>query len=421
MEDSGGVGLSLICLTASSGVPLYSRSRGGSGRQLPFSVIGALNGVHMFGNNQEVLLTATSTENTRVVWKSFHDSINLIVMSSEVDSNDLYLNRLLDNVFHAMVLVVGLDELVNIKNVERLKKDLRACYRLIDSFLMVSEKSGDLTQCVDCVVPYDGPILQECLDAFTHAAESNFGCLMAAGRVVVATEKWWRLAAQEVMLLAWLVASLALHSSRDYPVYLPHGSPTVPHRLLTFQLVPGVDVCVLCGPTPSLQKVETELVERYWRPLQDPVKACLRVQLRSFPASFPLHQGILGLLLINREQKKGVYTVQAQPSEDKQQQGVNLSLEQRRAALRAFYTLAVSQYFPSEQGDEKKVPHHEEFQSGFTHNALECYVASEEHKCYGIQTEQHQLFLLYKPDVPTFALRSTATKTLQLFTKDSLF
>ncbi|KAJ1131869.1 hypothetical protein NDU88_010200, partial [Pleurodeles waltl] len=56
--------------------------------------------------------------------------------------------------------------------------------------------------------------------------------------------------------------------------------------------------------------------------------------------------------------------------------------------------------------------HHEEFQTGFTHNALECYVVSEEHKCYGIQTEQHQLFLLYKPDVPTFGLRSTATKTL---------
>uniref|UniRef100_A0A8C6WBT9 Fuzzy planar cell polarity protein n=1 Tax=Nannospalax galili TaxID=1026970 RepID=A0A8C6WBT9_NANGA len=32
------------------------------------------------------------------------------------------------------VLVVGLEELTNIRNVERLKKELRATYGLIDSF-----------------------------------------------------------------------------------------------------------------------------------------------------------------------------------------------------------------------------------------------------------------------------------------------
>ncbi|KAG8433934.1 hypothetical protein GDO86_012340 [Hymenochirus boettgeri] len=291
MEESS---VFLLCLTASSGVPLFCRSKGSS-RQLTFSVIGSLNGVHMFANNQDVLLTSTCTENTRVVWKVFHESINLIVMSSESGASDLSLNRLLENVFNSMVLLIGLEDLVNIKNVERLKKDLRACYRLIDSFLYETEKMGDLTQQVDCVIVYDVPILQECLESFTQAAECDFGCLMAGGKVVVATEKWWRLSSQEVMLLCWLVASLAPHSSRDYPVYLPQGSPTVPHRLLTFQLVPGVDVCLLCGPKPSIQKVEAELIERFWKPVQDPIRSCLRVQLRSFPATVPLHHGILGV------------------------------------------------------------------------------------------------------------------------------
>ncbi|MEE6482645.1 hypothetical protein FKM82_013308 [Ascaphus truei] len=349
MEESS---VFLLCLTASSGVPLYCRSKG-STRQLTFSVIGSLNGVHMFASNQGVLLTSTCTENTRVVWRAFHDSINLIVMSSESSASDFSLNRLLENVFSAMVLVIGLEDLVNIKNVERLKKDLRACYRLIDSFLMENEKMGDLTQCVDCIIAQDGAILQECLDSFTQAAESNFGCLMAGGKVVVATEKWWRLAPQEVMLLGWLVASLAPHSSRDYPVYLPQGSPTVPHRLLTFQLVPGVDVCVLCGPNPSLQKVETELVERFWKPVLDPIKSCLRVQLRSFPASVPLHHGILGILLINRDLSKSLYTVQAHPVQDMQKSDVKFSLEQRRSALRSFYTLAISRYLPTERSDGK--------------------------------------------------------------------
>ncbi|XP_042201047.1 protein fuzzy homolog isoform X1 [Callorhinchus milii] len=114
----------LLCLASSSGVPLYCRSKGRC-RQLPFSVIGSLNGVHMFGSNQDVLLTSTCTENARVFWRVFHDSITLIVMTSQVDASDLYLSRLLHNVFSSMVLLIGQDDLVNIKNVERLKRDLR--------------------------------------------------------------------------------------------------------------------------------------------------------------------------------------------------------------------------------------------------------------------------------------------------------
>ncbi|XP_067830471.1 protein fuzzy homolog isoform X2 [Heptranchias perlo] len=409
----------LLCLATSSGVPLYCRSKGES-RQLPFSVIGSLNGVHMFGSNQDVLLTSTCTENTRVFWRVFQDSITLIVMTSEEDASDLYLSRLLDNVFSAMVLVIGLDDLVNLKNVERLKRDLRACYKMIDSFLAAPDWIGDLTQCVDCVVSPDTDILQEALDIFVAAAESNFGCLMVMGKVVVATEKWWRLAAQEVMLLAWLVGSLAPSSSRDYPIYLPHGSPTVPHRLLSFQLVPGVEVCMLCGPTPSLHEVQTELVERFWSPLLEPLKTCLGVHQRSFPACTPLHHSIIGLLLINREQNKNVFTLQPHGVENSQQQGAGLPPERCKSILRLFYTLAVSAYFPADTSEDKPALH-EEFHTGFTHSPTECYVAATDHKCYGIQTQQHQLFLVFKPDAPTFALRTIATKTLNLMTKEVPF
>lgn len=108
---------------------------------------------------------------------------------------------------------MGLEELTNIRNVERLKKELRvrlwnmaavripksclsgstipsrhwnsmgpgvpwdlvqpwnrlhslsfflhqASYCLIDSFLGNSELIGDLTQCVDCVIPPEGSLLQ---------------------------------------------------------------------------------------------------------------------------------------------------------------------------------------------------------------------------------------------------------------------
>ncbi|CAH7456126.1 Fuz [Phodopus roborovskii] len=77
MGDEGpGSTVHLLCLAASSGVPLFCRSSGGgapSRQQLPFSVVGSLNGVHMFGQNLDVQLNSARTEDTTVVWKSFHD------------------------------------------------------------------------------------------------------------------------------------------------------------------------------------------------------------------------------------------------------------------------------------------------------------------------------------------------------------
>uniref|UniRef100_A0A8D0E8P5 Fuzzy planar cell polarity protein n=1 Tax=Salvator merianae TaxID=96440 RepID=A0A8D0E8P5_SALMN len=418
MWEDAGSSVTLLCLTASSGVPLYCRSRGGSAKQqLPFSVIGSLNGVHMFGANLDVLLTAACTENTHVVWKVFHNSITLIVLSSEEDASDFSLGRLLENVFNAMVLVLGLDELVNTQNIERLKKDLKACYKLIDSFLEPSKCSADLTQCVECAMIPSKAVLQECLEAFASAAESRFGSLLVSGRVLCATEQWWQLAAAEAMLLVWLVHSLPTHTSRDLPVYLPHGSPMVPHRFLTFQLVPGLEVLLLCGPKPSLQYLTDELVKQFWLPLLDLLKTSARASPCCLPPGTSLAPGILGLLLINQDQRKSLFTVQPHSSCT---EGSEMPLKNRLRALRSFYALATSLYFPCEKPEESTVPLQEEFHTGFSHHPQHCYVVYTTHKAYAIHGRRHQLFLIWKPDVPTFALRSLATGTLQTLTAEDL-
>ncbi|XP_015278594.1 PREDICTED: protein fuzzy homolog [Gekko japonicus] len=350
MWEETGDSVTLLCLTASSGVPLYCRSRGGSVKQqLPFSVIGSLNGVHMFGSNLDVLLTAACTENTRVVWKVFHNSITLIVLSSDEGASDFSLGRLLENVFSAMVLVLGLEELVNARNIERLKKDLKACYRLIDSFLEPGKCSADLTHYVECAVVPSRAILQ------------------------------------------------------------------VPHRFLTFQLVPGLEVVLLCGPSPSLQYVADELVKQFWQPLLDLLKQTARASPRCLPPSTSLAPGILGLLLINQEQRKSLFTVQPHGTQAEESE---MPLKSRLCALRSFYALAISLYFPSEKSEGSTVPLQEEFQAGFSHHPLHCYIISATHKAYAIHGRQHQLFLLLKPDVPTFALRSLATSTLQALTAE---
>lgn len=401
----------LLCLVASSGVPLFCRSsRGGAPvrQQLPFSVVGSLNGVHMFGQNLEVQLSSSRTEDTTVVWKSFHDSITLIVLSSEEGTSELRLERLLQMVFGAMVLLIGLEELTNIRNVERLKKELRASYCLIDSFLRDPELIGDLTQCVDCAIPSEGLLLQEALSGFAEATGTAFVSLVVSGRVVAATEGWWRLGMPEAVLLPWLVGSLPPQAARDYPVYLPHGSPTVPHRLLTLTLLPGLELCLLCGPRPPLSQLDAQLLERWWQPLLDPLRACLPLGTRVLPEGFPLHTDILGLLLLNLELKRCLFTVQPSGNKDP-------SPEQRRRLLRNFYTLVTSTYFPSEPGPSEKA----EDAGHWPQLPRACYIVlgpGTGWQVVALQLGPRQLLLLLSPQSPTHGLRALATHTLHALT-----
>ncbi|KAK5614834.1 hypothetical protein CRENBAI_011559 [Crenichthys baileyi] len=416
--------IQLLCLTASSGVPLFTR---GASKQLPFSVIGSLNGVHMFGGGQGVLLSCCETEGGgKVVWRVFHDSVMLIAVSRGGSSGgcskeeEIRLQRLLENVWHCMVLVLGQDELVNLRNVERLKRDLRSCFCLIDQLLEEKQQGvlGNLTHCADSLLPPNPTLLQEAVDGFAQAADSEFGCLFVHGRIAVATEKWWRLAPQEVVLLSALVRTLSASGSAscDYPVFLPQGSPTVAHRLLRFQLLPGADVCVLCGPTPSLHRAESELVGQLWSPLVETLRSCLSVGERSLPGSVPLRPDVLALLLINRETRRSVSCVQL--SSYHLLSDPSLSKSRCWELLKLFYIFSMSRYFTQEETlcvsaeDGAQGGHTEDFLHGFSHQPQQCYLVTEECKSYGLQTPRHQLFLLMLPSVPTFALRTVATQTL---------
>ncbi|XP_049977298.1 protein fuzzy homolog [Alexandromys fortis] len=410
-EEGPGSTVHLLCLAASSGVPLFCRSSGGgapSRQQLPFSVIGSLNGVHMFGQNLDVQLNSARTEGTTVVWKSFHDSITLILLSSEEGTSELRLERTLHMVFGAMVLIVGLEELTNIRNVERLKKELRASYSLIDSFLGNAELIGDLTQCVDCAIPPEGSLMQETLLGFAEATGTAFVSMLVSGRVVAATESWWRLGMPEAVLLPWLVASLPPQAARDYPVYLPHGSPKVPHRLLTLTLLRGLELCLLCGPRPPLGQLDPQLLERWWQPLLEPLRACLPLGPRALPEGFPLHSDILGLLLLHLELRRCLFTVE--PSPDKEP-----SPEQRRRLLRNFYTLVATTHFPPEPGPAEK----EEDAAHPAQRPRACYLVlgpGMGWQLVALQLGLRLLLLMLSPQSPTHGLRNLATHTLQALT-----
>ncbi|KAM8839705.1 protein fuzzy homolog [Synchiropus picturatus] len=415
----------LLCLTASSGVPLFTR---GASRPLPFSVIGSLNGVHMFGGGQGAWLSSCESQGGgQVVWRVFHQSLMLIAVSggqqqrspaqetsSSSRDDPICLDRLLENVWSCMVLVLGLDELMNVRNVERLKRDLRSCFGLIDQLLGDQQEGmlGPVTHCADTLLPPNPTLVQEAVEGFAAAADSEFGCLLVHGRIAAATDKWWRLAPQEVVLLSALIRSLSCGGavSCDYPVFLPHGSPSVAHRLLRFQLLPGADVCVLCGPTPSLYQAESQLVGRFWSPLVECLRDCLDVGQRCLPKSVSLRPDVLALLLISRETRRSISCVMTPASQDPPPPPRGRAWE----LLKLFYIFCMRRYFRQEESgsSEAQQGSAEDFALGFTHQPQQCYLVTDECKSYALQTPQHQLFLLCPLAVPTFALRSVAAQTL---------
>ena len=65
----------------------------------------------------------------------FYFSVRLIIVVPLDCVSDFHLHRLLDNIFQAMVLVVGLDDLIALRHIDRVKRELRASYSLVDCLL----------------------------------------------------------------------------------------------------------------------------------------------------------------------------------------------------------------------------------------------------------------------------------------------
>ena len=139
---------------------------------MTFSKMASLNGVHMFLKTLDVELLNTDVPDTAIVWKEFNDCITLIAIASGTTKQ--VINKLLDASFNSMVLIVGLKEIEQPRNVERLKRDLRICYPIIDKLmecLDISDKTGtktDLVEFTNCIMCSENHLLQVCLLLHTN-------------------------------------------------------------------------------------------------------------------------------------------------------------------------------------------------------------------------------------------------------------
>eukprot|EP00002_Diphylleia_rotans_P018187 TRINITY_DN352_c1_g1_i2.p1 TRINITY_DN352_c1_g1~~TRINITY_DN352_c1_g1_i2.p1 ORF type:complete len:261 (+),score=53.96 TRINITY_DN352_c1_g1_i2:168-950(+) len=247
-----------------NGVPLLGRANG-----VPLSEFVHMGLFHALLHTSKKFNTPLKeirTKDSRMLFQSFHESILLVLTTSSTTVQP----ELLELIFDAMVMMVGLNGIANAPNTDLLKKSLKASYDLLDLFLRVDQlplctclyapEVLHLGQYNEQEVSVDITArIRQSLQELSTMTSATHVCLYIEGKIAGATPDWWSLHPQELALLSLLLKSLPPATSRDIPIYLPHTNPKVPFRFMTFLFVPHVELVLLCGPEPDLNKIQNKV------------------------------------------------------------------------------------------------------------------------------------------------------------------
>lgn len=223
--------------------------------QLPFSTVGSLNGVLMFCKSHGVKLNRTYLpDDGLVVWREFEQCVTMVVSAQGVPSN--VIDDLIELVFGALVLAIGLDSLRTIQNANQFKRELKSIYPLVDHILATVD--DDLLRFSECVLSSDADQHLERLNEFGERVGSPFSCLLVLDKIVAGSEGWWDLHPVDRKLLVQTLRApdAQLKNPADRPVFLPNKSPSVAFRFCVVSVWQNVRVGVVCGAEPRFEEIE---------------------------------------------------------------------------------------------------------------------------------------------------------------------
>lgn len=270
----------LVGVSALGGVPLFSRHVGlpHSEQASSFATLAALNGVNLFSRLNDANLEATATKSAKIRWKVFHGNIVLILVANASDEGgvitDKCVEHMLDMVFEALVMCCGLDELCG-QNIERMKRSLKTSYPLVDHLLgqLISREAhmNILTRCVSYVymdTTYAGEFMHGLIESFAQLAQSDFACVLLAGKLLTATKGWWsrishtRDAASVIAMANCITPALEseMHHIKELSIFLPENCPNSITRLIVAQVFPEIVLVALCGESPPLDTITSEAI-----------------------------------------------------------------------------------------------------------------------------------------------------------------
>ena len=398
------------CLTI-NGIPLFSKNVGEM-PSISFPLIGSLNGIHMFGKNQGAELLSTSSESGIIYWKQF-ENIKFILIVAKDFCCAKYVEVLLNNVYKSMIMSIGETELTNQNsNIERLKKKMKLCIPLLDSMLEKQNLMSTFTQTTEILHVLNANILKNYLTSFTEDLDSEFGCITMNGKITIATDKFWQLQTIETALLSFVMNGQKNSTASDIPVYLPNGSPTVPHRLITIKLIDNVQVGVVCGPEPSLQDILKKYVVHYWSPLVPSLRECMRSIPRCYPPEIKLDDNILSVFLFNLNDGQCLLSLHTHGfNTGSDFEFLDDASNRYDALIKFFFT---SNEIIQDSAEKSLPPTAVKGQS----EVKEMYQCHSTHKCYMIRNPSYEIYALFTNQVPTYAMAHLTGATLKLLTKD---
>ncbi|KAL7296513.1 hypothetical protein TKK_0009948 [Trichogramma kaykai] len=400
----------VMCLTSSGGIPLFVRKKG-NGDLMTFSKMASLNGIHMFLKTHNIELLNTDMPDATIVWKEFHKCIILIAIANA--STKKIIDELLEAVFNTMILFIGLKDIQQPRSVERLKRDLRSCYPVIDKLLECSDigdamgSKSDLIDLTNCIMCSENHLLQVCLEGYMECLESLYGCMLIHNCIAVATNSWWSLDLIERKLLMLATTSENSSTIRQLPIFLPNKSPNIAYRLVNVTLVNNIRILALCGPNPELSEIE-KLTLQIWKNSTDLLQASEQCYPRNLPASIILDTGILGFLLVNY--KIGKYVL----SRNTQHLKNFISSTHKLDTLKTFYNHTIEIFLVSTSEENKNDLNCNKASAGMR----ETYWCSEYHKCHALKEADHIFCVLYSSTVPSHTMRLLTKKTLKMLLSD---
>nr|SVE70465.1 EOG090X07E6 [Daphnia similis]SVE71720.1 EOG090X07E6 [Daphnia similis] len=319
----------------------------------------------------------------------------------------VHLKHILDLVSHTMVFYLGLEELINVKNIERLKKDLKVCYPLIDTILdglnpkEDSEEFCDLTDYTDVLSCSERSTFEGILNCFAESVGTVFGCLRVHSKVAAATPNWWTLDSVELLQIQLLLSNERYDTGIDIPIYLPVRSPKIPFRLVQWKLTQNSDVCLLCGPTPSLADLEKE-VKRFWRTAFALLKSAESCYPANIPSDITLDKNVLSYLVMNTDKRRSLSSLS--PHTTSGDVHSHLTSVRKRDILRTFYKTIVGTMIdlpgPTQTGSK------------------EVFMNFEYYSLHALVSDVYLILVLYPSGLHNHYLRSITRTTLKMLTHE---
>nr|SVE91179.1 EOG090X07E6 [Daphnia sinensis] len=330
-----------------------------------------------------------------------------VTISADTSLTTVHLKHILDLVSHTMVFYLGLEELVNVKNIERLKKDLKVCYPLIDTILdglnpkEDLEEFCDLTDYTDVLSCPERSTFEGILNCFAESVGTVFGCLRVRSKVAAATPNWWTLDSVELLQIQLLLSNERYDTGIDIPIYLPVRSPKIPFRLVQWKLTQNSDVCLLCGPTPSLADLEKE-VKRFWRSAFALLKSAESCYPANIPSDITLDKNVLSYLVMNTEKRRSLSSLS--PHTTSGDVHSHLTSVRKRDILRTFYKTIVGTMIDL-PGSTQTV-------------SKEVFMNFEYYSLHALVSDVYLILVLYPSGLHNHYLRSITRTTLKILTHE---